>query len=76
MIFALQPFITFPGGKSLQEIQEITFEIGSLGKYGLDPRNRARSSSAVCLGRQVLHPGTHEALRRARSGACGNATDL
>ena len=24
------------GGKSLQEIQEITFEIGILGKYGLD----------------------------------------
>lgn len=24
------------GGKSLPEIQEITFEIGMLGKYGLD----------------------------------------
>jgi hypothetical protein len=31
------------GGKSLQEIQEITFEIGMLGKYGLDindPKSR------------------------------------
>ena len=30
-------------GKSLQEIQEITFEIGMLGKYGLDindPKSR------------------------------------
>jgi hypothetical protein len=51
-------------GKSLQEIQEITFEIGMLGKYGLDindpqeshVRGRCRggssqrcSSSASCM---------------------------
>jgi hypothetical protein len=30
-------------GKSLQEIQEITFEIGMLGKYGLDINNPQES---------------------------------
>ena len=26
----------WPGGKSLEEVREITFEIGMLGQYGLD----------------------------------------
>ena len=35
------------GGKSLQEIQEITFEIGMLGKYGLDTMTPRRDTRPV-----------------------------
>ena len=39
----------WPGGKSLQEIQEITFEIGMLGQYGLDINDpRGRTSCGRC----------------------------
>jgi hypothetical protein len=40
-------------GKSLQEIHEITFEIGMLGKYGLDtmtPRRDTRPAVAAVEG--------------------------
>jgi len=35
-VFYLLDALRLFRGKSLQEIQEITFEIGMLGKYGLD----------------------------------------
>ena len=35
-VFSLLDAMRLFRGKSLQEIQEITFEIGMLGKYGLD----------------------------------------
>jgi hypothetical protein len=35
-VFFLLDAVRLFRGKSLQEIQEITFEIGILGKYGLD----------------------------------------
>ena len=47
-------------GKSLQEIQEITFEIGMLGKYGLDindPQETPRPAGAA--GEGLLGAAAH-----------------
>ena len=66
----IQPTNSFAirlGGKSLQEIQEIqeiTFEIGMLGKYGLDINDSQESHVLGRCGEDILGAGAH--LRNVR----------
>ena len=56
-VFYLLDALRLFRGKSLQEIQEITFEVGMLGKYGLNINDLAHTSMFLCIHlMQGLHP--------------------
>jgi len=59
-------------GRSLPEIREITFEIGMLGKYGLDINDPQEiPGPAVAAGEDVL--GTGAAVHHIRQACRGSS---
>ena len=62
------------GGKLLQEIQEITFEIGMLGQYGpdiYDPPGDARPAGVAGEGLLGAGDGVHQ-VRRLQEDRIGD----
>jgi hypothetical protein len=76
-VFHLLDALRLFRGKSLQEIQEITFEIGMLGQYGLDINDPQVHPHPAVAAREGLlraanpHPCRPPRLQQA-SRACGH----
>ena len=67
------------GGKLLQEIQEITFEIGMLGQYGpdiYDPPGDARPAGVAGEGLLGAGDGVHQVRRLQEDRAGDVGVDL